>query len=231
MVKLILIKTFLVIILAVLPCFSAADDFKYLSISLFGKQIGFIKVREVLNIDSKVIHVNGKISSSPFRIFNGKFEYKTVITEIDSEASKIHYESNVDATLKERKISYWVRNDRLIAVDVFPKNKKTKFTNPKKIDFEFIDPAYAITKLLSAPCKNSFKIYDGRRVVDVTSIKPTSKSDCRYVYKIQKGPGHLSPLNFKTFEISTFLDQNGNSAVRSMIIKTGPFELILNETH
>ena len=41
-----------------------------------------------------------------------------------------------------------------------PKNEKTIFTNPNRIDFEFIDPAYAITQLLTTPCKNSFKIYN-----------------------------------------------------------------------
>ena len=229
MVKLILIKTFFVIILTLPPCFTAADEFKYLSISFFGKQIGFIKVREVSNVDSTKIRVDGKIFSSPFKMFNGGFKHKTTFTKINSGASRLHYESSVDATFKQRKINYWVNNDRLIAVDVFPKNEKTIFTNPNRIDFEFIDPAYAITQLLTTPCKNSFKIYDGRRIIEVTSIEATSKLECGYVYKIRKGPGHLRPFNFKTFEISTFFDQDGNPASRSMVVKAGPFKLILDK--
>ena len=91
MVKLILIKTLCVIILTLLPCVAAADEFKYFSVSFFGKQVGFIKVREVSNINSKEIHVDGKISSSPFKMFNGEFKYKTTFTEINSGASRLQY--------------------------------------------------------------------------------------------------------------------------------------------
>jgi len=229
MIKFIFIKTFSVIILTLLPCFAAADEFKYLSISFFGKQVGFIKVREASNIDSKEIHVEGKISSSPFKVFNGRFKYKTTFTEINSGAPRLHYESSVDAIFKERKINYWVKNNRLISVDVLPKREETKLTNPKQIDVNFIDPTYAIIKLLTMPCKDSFKVYDGRRLIDVIAIESNSKLECRYLYKIQKGPGHLSPFNFKTLKISTYFDQSRNSAFRYMIVKTGPFKLILNQ--
>ena len=231
MVKLIFIKTFFVITLTLLPCFAAADEFKYLSISFFGKKVGFIKVRQISNIDSKEIRVDGKISSSLFKIFNGEFKYKTTFTEKNSRASRLNYESSVDATFKERKINYRVGNDRLISVDVFPKNEETKFSNPEQIDFDFIDPAYAITKLMSTPCKDSFKVYDGRRIIEVIPTGPASKLECGYVYKIEKGPGHLSPFNFKTFEISTFFDQDRNAGSLAIIVKTGPFKLILNTTH
>lgn len=231
MLKKKLIRTFLVVFLALSPCVSLADVYKYFSISFLGKEIGTINVREMSNIDSKVIHLNGKISSSPFKIFNGRFEYTTFITELNKAASRIHYKSSVDATFKQREINYRVSNDRLVAVDVFPKREETKFTNPKQIDFEFIDPASAIATLLRMPCKKSFIIYDGRRIIEVTSIKQTTELECGYLYKIQKGPGHLSPFNFTTFEISTFFGQDGNPAVRSMIVKTGPFKLILNKSH
>ena len=223
-----LIRTFLVVFLALSPCVSLADEYKYLSISFLGRKIGTIEVREVSNIDSKEIHVNGKISSSPFKMFNGAFKYKTTFTKINSGASQLHYERSVNATFKERKINYRVKNNRLVAVEVFPKREETKFTNPKRIDFDFIDPAYAIIKLLSTPCKGSFKVYDGRRLIDIIAIEPTSKLKCGYVYKIEKGPGHLSPFNFKTFKILTFFDQHGNSANRTMTVKAGPFKLILN---
>ena len=229
MVELNFIKTFFVIILTLLPCFAAAEEFKYLSISFFGNQVGFIKVREVSNIDSLELHVDGRISSSPLKIFNGNFKYKTIITEKNSEGSRTHYASSVDATFKQREINYRLSNDRLIAVDVFPKREETKFTNPKQIDFEFIDPANAFATLLRMPCKKSFIIYDGRRIIEVTSIKQTTKLECGYIYKIEKGPGHLSPFNFRTFKISTFFDQSRNSAFRSMIVKTGPFKLILEQ--
>ena len=222
-----LVRTFLAIFLTLLPCLSLANDF--ISISFLGKQIGSIKIYEASNSDSRVIYIGGKISSSPLKIFNGKFEHKTIITKVNEAASKVHYESNVDAIFKHRKINYTVKNNRLITVNVSPKNETTKFTNPKQIDFVFIDPTRAITELLNKPCKNSFKIYDGRRVIGVNSIKPTSKSECGYVYKILKGPGHLSPFNFKTFKILTFFDQNGNSASKTMIVKTGPFKLVLNK--
>ncbi|MDG2405063.1 MAG: hypothetical protein P8M25_08975, partial [Paracoccaceae bacterium] len=114
-------------------------------------------------------------------------------------------------------------------VDVFPSKEQTKFTDPKQIDFEFIDPAYSMAKLLSSPCKNSFAIYDGRRVIDVILIKPATKLQCRYLYKIRKGPGHLAPFNFKKFEISIFFDQEGIATNRSMIVRTGPLKLALDQ--
>lgn len=212
-----------------MPCSSLADDFKYLSISLFGKQIGSIKLRETTYTDIKVIRINGEIYSSPFKVFNGQFEYKTIITNIDNASPNIHYESTVNTTLKQRKVNYSVKNDDLIAVKVLPKKEQTKFTNSKLIDFKFIDPAYFITALLSSPCKSSFVIYDGRRVIDVISTKTASKLECGYLYKIKEGPGHLSPLNFKTFEISTFFNKDRSLASRSLMVKTGPFKLILDQ--
>ena len=195
-----LIRTFLVVFLALSPCVSLANEYKYLSISFLGKKIGTIKVREITSADSRVIHINGKIFSSPFKVFNGQFNYKTIITKLNNAASTVHYSSSVNATFKHREINYLVKEDHLISVDVFPEKEKTKFTNPKQIDFEFTDPAYAITQLLTTPCKNSFKIYDGKRIIEVIPIEVASKLDCGYVYKIRKGPGHLRPFNFKTFE-------------------------------
>lgn len=229
MSKVTLINILLIFILTLLPSFSLADDFKYFSISFLGKQIGSIKLRDATNNDSKEIHIDGEINSSPFRIFNGKFDYKTMITGIDSASLRIHYENTVDATFKERKIKYWFENNDLIAVDVFPKREQTKFSDPKQIDFEFIDPAYSITKLLSTPCKKSFTIYDGRRIIDLISMKPFSKLNCKYLYKIRKGPGHLTPLNFKKFEILTFFDQEKNSSSTSIVVKAGPIELIMDQ--
>ena len=63
-----------------------------------GKDIGTIKIREVTSTDGRVIHINGKILSSPFKVFNGQFEYTTIITELNKAASRIHYKSSVDAT-------------------------------------------------------------------------------------------------------------------------------------
>ena len=122
-----------------------------------------------------------------------------------------------------------VRNDKLTAVDVFPKKERTKFTNPKLIDFEFIDPALSITKIFNSPCKNSFVVYDGRRVIDIIAIEQISKFECGYLYKIREGPGHLAPFNFKKIAISVFFDQTGNSASRSVIVKAGPFKLFLDQ--
>ena len=140
MFRLSFFKIFLVLSVALLPSFSLAEDFKYFSISLLGKQIGSLKIRDVTNGDSKLIHITGKISSSPFKLFNGNFDYKTSINGMNSASSRIFYESTVDAAFKKRKIKYWVRDDVLIAVDVFPKKEQTKFTNPKQIDFKFTDP-------------------------------------------------------------------------------------------
>ena len=39
--------------------------------------------------DSRVIYIGGKISSSPLKIFNGKFEHKTIITKVNEAASKV----------------------------------------------------------------------------------------------------------------------------------------------
>lgn len=229
MFELILIRTFFVINLACLPCLSLAEEFKQLSISFLGNQVGYIKIREVTSTDTKVIHVDGEIFASPFWVFNGEFNYKTFITSINNASSRIQYESTIDATFKKRKINYTVENDRLLAVDIFPVKEQTKFTNIKQIDFEFYDPASSITKLLSSPCKNSFLIYDGRRVIDITSTRTASKLECRYLYTIRNGPGHLAPLNLKKFEISAFFDQEGNSANKSIMVKTGPFKLILDQ--
>ena len=229
MYKLILILIVFVSNLTLVPCISTADDFKYFSISLLGKQVGSLKIREKSYTDTKIIQISGEISSSPLSLFNGQFEYKSTITGTNSTALKIHYESTVDATFKERRIDYWIRDQNLVAVDVFPEKEQTPFTNPEQIDFEFIDPAYSITELLSAPCKNSFVIYDGRRIIDVISRKPVYKLGCTYLYTIRKGPRHLAPFNFKKFEISTFFKHKGNSLSRSMIVKSGPFKLFLNQ--
>lgn len=223
------IKILLVFNLNLLPSYSFAQDLKYFSISFLGKQIGSLKLRDLTNGDRKVIHINGEISSSPFRIFNGKFDYKTVITDVTSESLRLRYESTVNATFKQRNIKYAIENGNLSAVNVFPKREQTKFTNPRQIDFEFIDPAYSIAKLFSSPCKNSFVIYDGRRVVDLISMKTSSKLDCRYLYKIRNGPGHLMPLNFKKFKIHTFFEEEENSLSKFIIVKTGPFKLIINQ--
>ena len=60
-------------------------------------------------------------------------------------------------------------------------------------------------------------------------MKTASKLNCKYLYKIRKGPGHLTPLNFKKFEISTFFDPEENSSSKSIVVKAGPIELIIDQ--
>ena len=132
----------------------------------------------------------------------------------------------MDTIFKNRKINFSVENGTLIDVTVSPPSEQTEFTNPELVNLKFVDPAYSLMSMLRAPCKNSFIIYDGRRIAEIISIRSTSEFECRYRYKIKRGPGHLYPFNFKNFEIVILLTQKERPESSTMIVKAGLLKLM-----
>jgi hypothetical protein len=224
--KLVLIRFFFVINLILLPCLSFAEDLKHFKIYFLGQKIGSLELSQTTTSDINVILINGEISSSPFKIFNGRFGYKTTFAKENNDLSSLRFESFVDTIFKNRKINFLIENGTLIDVTVSPPREQTKFTNPELVNLKFVDPAYSFMSMLRAPCKNSFIIYDGRRIAEIISMKSASEFECRYRYKIKKGPGHLYPFNFKNFEIVIFFKQKETLERSTMIVKAGSLKLM-----
>lgn len=208
------------------PYISFAGDVQHLKISFFDQKIGSLKIIETTTAENQTMLISGKISHTPFGIFNGNFVFKTVINENDGDTPNLYYSSSVRSNLKNRDINFLVQAENLMEVAITPRNEKTKFTNPEMIDFKFTDPTKAIITILNKPCKSSFVIYDGRRVIDVISIRSPSELECRYTYKIRSGPKHRFPFNFKKFEIHSLFKHNGNSANPEVVVRGGPFKLV-----
>lgn len=227
--KAILIRFFFVFNLILFPCFSLADEFRTFTISFLGQKIGSLKLNETTISGRKSILISGEILSSPFEIFNGRFEYKTIIDTQNNGLSRLKYKSSVNTIFKTREINFFVKNDKLIDVTVSPPNEQTEFSNPGSIVFKFIDPSTFFMKILHFPCSKPFIIYDGRRIVDITPLEAEPEFECRYLYKIVNGPGHLSPFNFKNFEIFSFSEKSDKGVALTAIVKAGPFKLIFNE--
>ena len=105
------------------------------------------------------------------------------------------------------------------AATVTPARDMTKFTRPGNVPPGVLNPVQAFERLaLARSCpQGAFKIYDARRVVEVTPTSATQSGTvltCKLAYRVILGPGHLRPLGVKSVAMTLEFDP--------AVAKTGP---------
>lgn len=153
---------------------------------------------------------NARLSSlfdnTPLGVFNGSFEGQS-----RRNGAGTVYRGKSLSSNKNREIE--IRTDpkgRVAEVVVSPQKDQTPLSDPGAVPAGVLDPVAGFGRLIGQNgCPDTFQLYDGRRVVQVTPGKTTKAGDvttCLMDYRVVQGRGHLSPLYIKDISLRLVFD-------------------------
>jgi hypothetical protein len=158
-------------------------------------------------------------TNTPLGVFNGSFNGESRTT-----ASGTQYRSDSQSSRKSRQIEIRQSPDtRVTDVDIAPESERTALSNPASVPANTLNPVAGFHRLLGQnTCPDAFKIYDGRRVIEITPTGTETNgpvTTCAFDYKVVQGQGHLSPLYIKNITLKLTFD--------TTLFATGPSLLTL----
>lgn len=198
----------------------AADTFK---VMLGGRALGQID----LSSSAGQQRLRATLNNTPFGVFDGSF------TANSSETRTPHvYTGMSRSSRKSRDITVISKDRKVIETRVVPEDERTALSDPARVPAGVLDPVEAFARFATASdCPAGFRFYDGRRVI---AVAPTSRTEagadltCSYAYRVEAGPGHLSPLYIKSFALEIlYASDPASREIASFSVKTGPFSLRL----
>lgn len=190
---------FLLALLLASPVQAADQNFK---VYLGGLELGWLRYSG----SPSNARLSSLFNNTPLGVFDGSYEGSS-----RASAGKTVYRGKSLSSNKNREVEIIRdKSGAVIETSITPEKDRTKFTDPALVPPAVLDPVAGIGRFLAAStCPEPFKLYDGRRVVQVTpksSKSSGSTSSCVLDYNVILGQGHLSPLYLKHIAITLEFD-------------------------
>ncbi|MGR3572402.1 hypothetical protein [Brevirhabdus sp.] len=148
-------------------------------------------------------------------------------------AGSIRYLGVSTAPRKSRRIEVIFANARPATVTITPKGEMTDLSDPAAVAAavpaadpagQIVDPVAAFGRFVNAAdCPGAFRLYDGRRLVQIAPLsrKLTDTAlECGFSYKVVAGPGHLSPFYFSNITLSLRYARTKGAAGGGLALQT-----------
>lgn len=142
----------------------------------------------------------GEILDSPLGLYDGTYNISSKFYRIKGNI-KTTFEHRKKTLFKSRSTFMATDNGKLVDIKIIPESAKTSLSSTSIEIAKFHNPAQALLKILHFPCSKTFQVFDGRRTVKISPIKSKNELECRYLYRVREGPGHLIPINLKNFDL------------------------------
>ena len=196
------------------------------SVKLGGKMLG--EMRFV--VKGKTATLSSTLNSTPMGVFNGTFSGIST-----GSAANSRFTGDSKSSRKQRTVIVEIAEGRARSTTITPSGELTDLSDVSRVPAGAIDPVRVIGALVSADgCFNSMKMYDGRRVVDLTPNGRSGEGDtltCSINYRVSAGPGHLSPLGISSAKLTLRYDTGGGQkSLQQITIASGIFRVTLDRT-
>jgi len=167
------------------------------------------------------------LDNTPLGVGDGRYE--GVSRRVSAGGRRmVQYTSDSRSARESRQISVLLDRGRAIETVVAPASERTALSVPGAVPEGVLDPVAALGRIIGAgDCPSAFRIYDGRRVIQVRPLGSVAEGGgkrCRMTYDVIAGPGHLSPFRFTALKLD-LIYQAGSLA--QMEVRAGPFTLRL----
>lgn len=134
---------------------------------------------------------------------------------------------------KQRTVIVEIANNHANSTVITPTDELTELSDIVRVPAGVTDPVRIFGALVGAGnCPDSMKMYDGRRVVTLTPDGHSNEGDtltCNMYYRVNAGPGHLSPLGISSAKIILRYDTAGEQrSLQQMQISSGIFRVRLD---
>lgn len=173
--------------------------------------------------------IRAVFNNTPLGVFNGSYEASS---RPAGNTDEVIYRGNSKSNGKTRDVSVTTNGKgRVLAVEIFPEKDRTAFSDLANVTVEgLLNPVLTFDRLTSGTsCPKAFKIYDARRIIQVTpraSEKVEDVLTCLLDYKVIAGPGHLSPFRFTSLKLKLTYDPTRfKTGPSSFTLRAGIFEI------
>ena len=174
------------------------------------------------------LSLTSDMTDTPLGVGDGTVRATSRPARLDDGSIVTQYVSAGRTSRKSRDISVLFDGGTVIDTVVTPADERTGLSDPGMVPAGVIDPVAALGRLVEgAGCPAPFAFYDGRRVVAISTAAERTVGGatvCDLNYTVTDGPGHLSPLRFRTLDVTATYSGGG---LRVLTLGAGGFELRL----
>lgn len=212
-----MLKSAAFLLLLALPA-HADQTFK---VSLGGHQIGWLRYSG----NESNARLSSLFNSTPLGVFDGSYEGESRKT-----ARGVIYHGKSESSTKSREVE--IRSNaagQTTQVAIAPEKDRTGLSDPAAVPVNALDPVAGFGRLIAQTCPAAFHLYDGRRVIQVSTKTVTTTgavTNCEIDYRVVQGKGHLSPFYIKKVAIKMVFDPAVAKQGPSLLtLRSGIFEV------
>lgn len=192
---------------------AGADTFQ---VVLAGSALGTLTYETAPGDGDRPAALRTDMDNTPLGVFDGSWETTSRPARTEAGDLVLQYLSTTASARKNRVISILHADGHVLQTTVEPIHDATELSQADQVPAGVHDPVEAFGQIVSASgCPEPFRIYDGRRVVEV-STTGTGQGDgtltCQVNFRIVAGPGILSPFRFNSFDAVLTYDVTGGAA-------------------
>jgi hypothetical protein len=167
-------------------------------------------------------HLLSSLDNTPLGVADGTFEATS-----RASGDTVEYLGQNRGS-KNRDIAITRKGVAVGAVTVTPAGEMTDLSDAAKVPAGTLTTAEVFGVLANGKtCPNPVAMYDGRRVVQMTTTAMDAKGDtvtCQMSYRVTAGKGHLSPFNFKSLGMTAIYT---GGALSKVTVSAGGFDVNL----
>jgi hypothetical protein len=149
------------LVLLALPAQAAEQSYK---IYLGGMELGWFRYSGTSN----AARISSLFDNTPFGVFDGSYE-----GESRARAGRVTYHGKSVSSNKNREVEIvQAHKGEVSEISISPEKDLTAYSTPAAVPHGVLDPVAGFGQFLSQKnsCPAAFKLYDGRRVVQVTPV-------------------------------------------------------------
>lgn len=160
-----------------------------------------------------------QFDNTPLGVFNGSYE-----GDSRARSGGTLYRGKSIASNKNREVEIQTtRGGKVVDITISPEKDRTEYSDAATLPDGLLNPVAGFGQFLGQnTCPKAFKLYDARRVVQVTpksEITSGAVKTCVLDYRVILGKGHLAPLYIKNVVITVTFDPS--------IATAGPSDLVM----
>ncbi|WP_157937572.1 hypothetical protein [Oceaniglobus roseus] len=214
--------------LLAIPLPVGAETFRAM---LGGRTLGTISFDAAGSGAGRTARLLTNLNNTPLGVGDGTFE--ALSESVSANGRRLRqYTGTSRSARKSRDIAVLLDGGRVIQTTVSPADEQTPLSDAAKVPAGVIDLAQGFGRIVdSQGCPQGFRMYDGRRVIQVSPGSAETKDDlltCSMSYNVVAGPGHLSPFRFTNLSLDLTYDARpGRTGLLRAVIRTGLFALTL----
>ncbi|EYD76918.1 hypothetical protein Rumeso_01440 [Rubellimicrobium mesophilum DSM 19309] len=176
--------------------------------------------------------LRSNLDNTPLGVLNGTWQAGSQPVRTSEGVDAVQFQAVTASSRKNRTITFLHADGRVLTVQVDPAEDATELSDAAQVPAGVLDPVEAFGRLFETQgCPEAFRLYDGRRVVEVTPAGAEEANGlltCDMDYEVVAGPGHLSPFRFRSFDLTlTYVRTDGGPVLAEVDVSAGPFTVRL----